>query len=275
MKKLLLTTALVMSSTAVFAMDEVSTDYGKFNRDCDAVVMNQDGDHLDSEISDAILGACQVILDAEADAAAEAESEAQALLDAEAAAADLAAAVAEAQAALPGLAMEMASAVHAATSARTAFEAAEAEYNLENDYYQADQAAFYAALSNGGPSSDHIQTTIDLANAYINANGGNCTGHGGAGSDSLAAAIEFRAHTGVAWYPGAPTICEDRDVAMENLAVVDNSLEDWAQGISQYATDVEVLRVAMEDARNAMNDAVDARSDAIAAYQNAYNLVNG
>ena len=274
MKKLLLTTALVMSSTTVFAHD-VPTDYGLFDRDCDVVVMNQDGSHPDSMIGDAIVASCEVILDTEADAAAEAESEAQALLDAEAAAADLAAAIAEAQAALPGLAMEMTSAVHAATSARMAFEAAEAEYNLENDYYQADQAAFYAAVSNGGPSSDHIQTTIDLANAYINANNGNCTGHGGAGSDSLAAAIEFRTHTGVAWYPGAPTICQDRDVAMENLAVVDNSLEDWAQGISQYATDVEELRVAMEDARDTMNDAVDARSDAITAYQNAYNLVNG
>ena len=274
MKKLLLTTALVMSSTAAFAHD-VPTDYGLFDRDCNAVVMNQDGMHPDSMISDAIVASCAVILDAEADAAADAQAAADQAAAEAAAAEALAAAIADAQAALPGLAMEMASAVHAATSARVAFEAAEEVYNYENGLYQADQAAFYAAVANGGPSSDHIQTTIDLANAYINANGGNCTGHGGAGSDSLAAAIEFRAHTGVAWYPGAPTICQDRDVAMENLAVVDNSLEDWAQGISQYATDVEVLRVAMEDARDAMNDAVDARSDAIAAYQNAYNLVNG
>ena len=65
---------------------------------------------------------------------------------------------------------------------------------------------------------DTLATQVMLADAYIDANNGKCSGHGGAGSDSLAAAIEFRAVGDNAWYPGAASICQDRDTAFGEIA---------------------------------------------------------
>ena len=65
---------------------------------------------------------------------------------------------------------------------------------------------------------DTLVSQVMLADAYIDANDGRCSGHGGAGSDSLAAAIEFRAVGDNAWYPGAASICQDRDTAFGEIA---------------------------------------------------------
>ena len=261
MKKLLLTTALVMSSTAVFAMDEVSTSTGIYAVDCSMVL--SDG-HDNSEI----VSGCQSMADEAAAAAEAAEQEA-----AEAAA--MAAAIAEAEAALPGLQAAWSTAMFAKIDATSAFKAAQTAYNYENDLYQADNVAFLDAVMNGGPDVSEAQTLVDLANAYVDANNGRCSGHGGAGSASHAAAVEFRTEANKPWSPGALSICAERDLAQNYIDVASSSLEDWAQGLSNYATDVEVLRVAMEDARDVMEEANAAELEARNAYLSANSLVNG
>ena len=65
---------------------------------------------------------------------------------------------------------------------------------------------------------DTLASQVMLADTYIDANNGKCSGHGGAGSDSLAAAIEFRAVGDNAWYPGAPSICSDKNTALSEIA---------------------------------------------------------
>ena len=83
----------------------------------------------------------------------------------------------------------------------------------------------------------HSVSSVMKADAYIDANNGNCSGHGGAGSDSLAAAIEFRAVGDNAWYPGAPSICEDRD--MQHIGEIayraQQALLNMSAGSGNYA----------------------------------------
>ena len=76
-----------------------------------------------------------------------------------------------------------------------------------------------ASFADVDMSSDNatLADIIMKADAYVDANNGNCSGHGGAGSDSLAAAIEFRAINDNTWYPGAPSICDDRHAAYDEL----------------------------------------------------------
>ena len=76
-----------------------------------------------------------------------------------------------------------------------------------------------ASFADVDMSSDNatLADIIMKADAYVDANNGNCSGHGGTGSDSLAAAIEFRAINDNTWYPGAPSICDDRHAAYDEL----------------------------------------------------------